>query len=436
MKVLIVGGGGREHALAWKLQQSPQVEAIFCAPGNAGTEALGQNVPLRPDDMRGLVQFAKENKIGLTVVGPDDPLATGLVDEFQKENLRIFGPTKSAARLESSKVFAKQMMRCAGVPTAMAGVFDNSRKACRFVDKLRYPIVIKADGLAAGKGVIIAPNPAAAMEAVEDMLDRGRFGAAGARVLIEEFLEGWECSLHVLVSGEHYKLLGTACDHKRLRDRNEGPNTGGMGAYSPAAAWDAALEKQFHEKIMHSLLRGLHDEKIEFFGLLFPGLMISGPTARVLEFNCRFGDPETQVILPRLKGDLLPLLEATIDGRLEELKIELDDRTAVTVVMASAGYPSKVDAGKEISGLEECAQMKDVVVFHAGTRRENGRVVSSGGRVLAVTALGETVAMARDRAYEAVAKIKFEGCQYRRDIALAAVGAKVEATDGAALPQR
>ncbi|HEY3662804.1 MAG TPA: phosphoribosylamine--glycine ligase [Chthoniobacterales bacterium] len=433
MKVLVVGGGGREHALAWKLRQSPQVEAIFCAPGNAGTEALGQNVALRPNDTRGLLQFAKENKIELTVVGPDDPLAAGLVDEFRMENLRIFGPTKSAARLESSKVFAKQVMRCAGVPTAMAGVFDNSKKACRFVEKLRYPIVIKADGLAAGKGVVIAENAASAMEAVADMLDRGRFGAAGSRVLIEEFLEGWECSLHVLVAGEDYKLLGTACDHKRLREGNEGPNTGGMGAYSPAAAWDAALGKQFEEKIVRPLLRGLRDEKIHFSGLLFPGLMISGQTARVLEFNCRFGDPETQVILPRLKGDLVPLLEATIDDRLDDVKIELDDRAAVTVVMASAGYPGNVEAGKEISGLEECAKMKDVVVFHAGTRRENGKTLTSGGRVLAVTALGDTVAAARDRAYEGVNKIDFEGCHYRRDIALAAVGAKVEATDGAAL---
>ncbi len=436
MKVLIVGGGGREHALAWKLQQSPEIDTIFCAPGNAGTEALGQNVPLRPDDTRGLVEFAKKNKIGLTVVGPDDPLAGGLVDEFQNEKLRIFGPTKSAARLESSKVFAKQVMRCASVPTAMAGVFENSKKACRFVEKLHYPIVVKADGLAAGKGVVIAPDAASAMEAVEDMLDRGRFGAAGSRVLIEEFLEGWECSLHVLVSGRHYQLLGTACDHKRLKEGNEGPNTGGMGAYSPAAAWNAELEKQFHEKIMQPLLRGLQDEKIQFSGLLFPGLMISGQTARVLEFNCRFGDPETQVILPRLQGDLLPLLEATIDGRLEEMKFEFDDRAAVTVVMASAGYPGKVDAGKEISGLEECAQMQDVVVFHAGTRRENGKTLSSGGRVLAVTALGLTVAAARDRAYEAVGKIRFEGCQFRHDIALGAVGAKVEATDGPALSQR
>ena len=325
----------------------PRVDAIFCAPGNAGTAELGENVPLLPNDSSGLLRFAKENQIGLTVVGPDDPLAAGLVDEFQKENLRIFGPGKAAARLEASKVFAKQLMRCAGVPTAMAGVFDDSRKACRFAEKLHYPVVIKADGLAAGKGVVIAPDAASAVEAISDMIDRRRFGEAGARVLIEEFLEGWECSLHVLVAGERYQLLGTACDHKRLNDGSQGPNTGGMGAYSPAVAWDADLEKQFHEKIMRSLLRGLRDEKIHFSGLLFPGLMISDGIARVLEFNCRFGDPETQVILPRLKGDLLPLLEATIDGRIDEVKIELDERPAVTVVMASAGYPGNVEAGRK-----------------------------------------------------------------------------------------
>ena len=436
MKVLIIGSGGREHALAWKLQQSPRVEAIFCAPGNAGTEQLGQNVPIAPNETSQLLQFARDNQIGLTVVGPDDPLAAGLVDEFQKANLRIFGPTKSAARLEASKVFAKQVMRNASVPTAMAGVFEESRKACRFAEKLHYPIVIKADGLAAGKGVIIAQDPAAAMEAIGDMLDRGRFGAAGARVLIEEFLEGWECSLHVLVAGDHYKVLGTACDHKRLRDGNEGPNTGGMGAYSPAADWSPALAAQFEEKIVRPLLRNLHDEKLHFSGLLFPGLMISYETARVLEFNCRFGDPETQVILPRLQGDLLPILEATIDGRLDEVQIALDPRPAVTVVMASAGYPGKVEAGQKISGLEECAQMENVIVFHAGTRREKDEIRTSGGRVLAVTALGETIAAARDLAYQAVGKIHFEGCQFRRDIALAAVRAKVEPTDGSSSAQR
>ncbi len=433
MRLLIVGGGGREHALAWKLKQSPQVEAVYCAPGNGGTEELGENVPIQPNQAADLVRFACEQKIDLTVVGPDNPLADGLVDKFAQDKLRIFGPNKSAARLEASKVFAKQLMRSAGVPTAMAGVFDDSRKACRFAEKLRYPIVVKADGLAAGKGVIIAPDAAAATEAIADMIDRGTFGAAGSKVLIEEFLEGWECSLHVMVSGERYKILGTACDHKRLRDGNEGPNTGGMGAYSPAAGWDAALKKQFEEKVMAPLLRRLGHEKVDFSGLLFPGLMISDHTARVLEFNCRFGDPETQVILPRLKGDLLPLLEATIDGRVDDLQIDLDPRTAVTVVMAAAGYPGQVEKGQKISGLADCARLENVQVFHAGTRREKGEVYTNGGRVLAVTALGENVAAARDLAYAAVDKIHFEGCQYRRDIALAAVGAKVETTDAAPL---
>ena len=436
MKLLVIGSGGREHALVWKLRQSSQVETIFCAPGNAGTEELGENIPVRVDDFDGLLHFATEKRIDLTVVGPDDPLALGLVDHFRKAGHRIFGPTKSAARLEASKVFAKNIMRRASIPTAMAGVFDDSREACRFVEKLHFPIVIKADGLAAGKGVIIAPDVQSASEAISDMIDRGRFGDAGARLLIEEFLEGWECSLHVFVTGEQFQVLGTACDHKRLYDGNEGPNTGGMGAYSPATLWTSQLGRDFEDKIMRPLLDALAQEKVHFSGLLFPGLMVDRQNARVLEFNCRFGDPETQVILPRLKGDLLPLLEATIDGRIGETTIDLDSRAAVAVVMSSAGYPGNVVKGKEISGLEECAGMKDVQIFHAGTRREKDTLVTNGGRVLAVTALGDTMAAARDLAYSAVSKIHFEGCHYRRDIALAAVGAKVEPTDAASGPQR
>ena len=316
----------------------------------------------------------------------------------------------------------------------MAGVFDDSKNASRFVEKLHYPVVIKADGLAAGKGVVIAADPARAREAISDMIDKGRFGAAGAQILIEEFLEGWECSLHLLVDGERYQLLGTACDHKRLNDGNQGPNTGGMGAYSPAVAWDATLEKHFREKIMQPILRALREEKLHFSGLLFPGLMISRGVNHVLEFNCRFGDPETQVVLPRLKSDLLPLLEATIDGRIDQMKIEMDDRKAVTVVMASAGYPGNVMAGKKISGLETVAKMPNVHVFHAGTRREKGEVFSSGGRVLAVTGLAETLAGARDLAYAAVSEIHFEGCHYRRDIALTGLPATVAPSDAASRP--
>ncbi len=436
MRLLIVGGGGREHALAWKLQQSPRAGEIFCAPGNAGTAELGENVDLAATDLVGLRNFARDNKIDFTVVGPDDPLAAGVVDIFREENLRVFGPVKSAARLEASKVFAKQIMRSTGVPTAMAGVFDETGKACRFVEKLRYPLVVKADGLAAGKGVVIAPDVEAACAAINDMLEHRRFGAAGERVLIEEFLEGWECSLHALVDGSSYRLLGTACDHKQLHDDNQGPNTGGMGAFSPAVGWSDDLEEQFEAKVMRPLLRGLRDEKVHFNGLLFPGLMINNGVARVLEFNCRFGDPEAQVILPRLKSDLLEVLEKTVDGQLESVPLTLDPRPAVTVVMASAGYPGKIETGKKISGLDECAKVENVKVFHAGTRRENGEVVTNGGRVLAVTALGDDLAAARDLAYAAVAKIDFEGAHYRRDIALAALPANLHATDVAPRTQR
>jgi phosphoribosylamine--glycine ligase len=429
VNILIVGGGGREHALAWKLRQSPRVEALFCAPGNAGTAALGTNLPILPNDFSGLADFARKEKIGLTVVGPDDPLGLGIVDEFHKHDLRIFGPTKAAARLESSKVFAKQLMRHAGIPTAMAGIFTDCRKACHFAEQMRYPVVIKADGLAAGKGVVIASDRASAEETLTDMIDRRRFGAAGAQVLIEEFLDGWECSLHVLVAGDQYRLLGAACDHKRLHEENRGPNTGGMGAYSPPVAWDLSLTKQFDEKIMQPLLGAMREEKVRFSGLLFPGLMICQGVPHVLEFNCRFGDPETQVILPRLKGDLLPLLEATIDGEIENVEIEMDERPAVTVVMASAGYPGKIETGKPISGLDQAEQMEDVRIFHAGTCKRDGTIQTSGGRVLSVTALGSSIAAARERAYEAVAKIRFEGCHYRRDIALTAVTAKVAPID-------
>jgi phosphoribosylamine--glycine ligase len=308
-------------------------------------------------------------------------------------------------------------MRCSGIPTAMAEAFEESAEALRFAEQLRYPIVIKADGLALGKGVIVASNAAEATEAIRAMMEKRKFGDAGRRVLIEEFLNGWECSLHALVDGDNYQMLATACDYKRACDGNEGANTGGMGAFSPADRWDRNLEAQAHEKIMKPLLRGLREDGIAFRGLLFPGLMVTKSGAHVPEFNCRFGDPETQVILPRLKGDLLPLLEATIDRRLPDVKIEWDECPAVTVVMASGGYPGNYETGKKISGLEECARLNDVHIFHAGTRRVNDEVVTAGGRVLAVTALGETLAHARERAYDAVSRIHFEGAFYRRDIA-------------------
>jgi phosphoribosylamine--glycine ligase len=421
MKILIVGSGGREHALAWKLKQSPYAERIFCAPGNAGTAEIGENVAISTNDLASLVRFTKENRIDLTVVGPDDPLAAGIVDLFAAEGLRIFGPTKTAARLESSKIFAKKLMHEQGIPTAQAGTFEHSDDALRFCDQLQFPIVIKADGLALGKGVIVASEPAAARSTIDEMMNQGRFGQAGRRVVIEEFLRGTECSLHALVDGVNYRLLQTARDHKRALDGNAGPNTGGMGAFSPANNWTAELEEQFHKKIMRPLLDGLYEKNITFRGLLYPGLMISAARARVLEFNCRFGDPETQAILPRMKSDLLPLLESTIDGNVDACTIEWDPRPAVTVVLASGGYPGKYQTGRVISGLGEAAKVDAVQVFHAGTKRVNGEIVTAGGRVLAVTALGSTIEVARARAYEAVSRIDFGNCHYRRDIALNAV---------------
>jgi len=417
MNLLVIGSGGREHALVWKLRQSPSVERIFCAPGNAGTAQISENIPIPANNLPELVQFAKQNRIGLTVVGPDDPLAAGVVDLFAAEGLRIFGPTKAAARLESSKIFAKELMREQGIPTAAARTFERSDEAQRYCDGLRFPIVIKADGLALGKGVIIAPDAVNADVTIDAMMEKGQFGEAGRRVVIEEFLRGSECSLHALVDGTNFQMLATARDHKRAYDGDLGPNTGGMGAFSPANNWNESAQAQFEEKIMQPLLMGLREKRVVFRGLLFPGLMINAEGAHVLEFNCRFGDPETQAILPRLKSDLLPLLEATIDGTLNHVNIEWDRRTSVTVVLASGGYPEKYETGRKITGLAAAA-LDDVYLFHAGTRVANGDIVTSGGRVIAITALGETLELARNRAYQAAERIYFEGCHYRRDIAL------------------
>jgi phosphoribosylamine---glycine ligase len=421
VKILVIGGGGREHALTWKLKQSSGVDRIFCAPGNAGTAQLAENVAISVSDLPALVRFAKENRVGLTVVGPDDPLAVGIVDLFLAEGLRIFGPSKAAARIESSKIFAKELMRKEGIPTARAGTFDRSDDAILFCDELRFPIVIKVDGLALGKGVIIAPDAESARSTIDDMMNQGRFGEAGRRVVVEEFLRGTECSLHALVDGKNYRLLESARDHKRALDGDVGPNTGGMGAFSPADNWSSKLQSQFEEEIMRPVLGGLLAEGITFRGLLYPGLMITEAGARVLEFNCRFGDPETQAILPRMKSDLLPFLEATIDGKIDNYSIEWEQRPAVTIVLASGGYPGKYETGKSISGLDEAAKLDGLQIFHAGTKQLSGEIVTAGGRVLAVTALGSTIAEARSRAYEAVARIHFENCHYRRDIALTAV---------------
>lgn len=425
MKILVIGSGGREHALAWKLRQSPQVERIFCAPGNSGTSEIAENVAIPATDLKGLLRFAKENRIGLTVVGPDDPLAAGIVDLFTAEKLRAFGPTKSAARIEASKIFAKELMRAQKVPTAEANTFSDSKEAVRYCERVKFPIVIKADGLALGKGVTIAADPTTARSAIDEMMNKLRFGDAGRRIVIEEFLSGTECSLHALVDGRNYLLLESARDHKRALDGDQGANTGGMGAFSPANNWNSKLKAQFEKQIIRPLLRGLLQNGVKFRGLLYPGLMITSEGPRVLEFNCRFGDPETQALLPRMKSDLLPLLEATIDGTIDRCAIEWDMRAAVTVVLASAGYPAKYETGKPISGLEDAAKLEDIHIFHAGTRRVNGQIETAGGRVLAITALGSTLEHARERAYDAVSRIHFENCHYRRDIALGAVAANI-----------
>jgi phosphoribosylamine--glycine ligase len=421
MRILVIGSGGREHALTWKLRQSPHADQIFCAPGNAGTGDIAENVAIPVSDLTALVRFAKENRVDLTVVGPDDPLAAGIVDLFRRENLRVFGPSKSAARIESSKIFAKELMRSQKIPTADARTFSNSSEALRYCEHSRFPIVIKADGLALGKGVVIAADAATARSTIDEMMNQARFGDAGRRIIVEEFLRGTECSLHALVDGKNYVLLESSRDHKRALDGDQGPNTGGMGAFSPANNWNRKLQSQFDTEIMKPLLRGFLEEGVTFRGLLYPGLIITGDGPRVLEFNCRFGDPETQVLLPRMKSDLLPLLEATIDGKIEVSAIEWDTRAAVTVVLASGGYPGKYESGKLISGLDQAAKLEDVQIFHAGTKRDGSDVKTVGGRVLAVTALGSKLETARARAYEAVSRIDFENCYYRRDIALNAV---------------
>lgn len=417
MKILVLGSGGREHALVWKLRQSPRNPALYCAPGNAGTGQLATNVPIKITEQQKLVEFAKSEGIDLTVVGPDDALAAGIVDLFQKHGLRIFGPTQSGARLESSKVFAKEFMERHGIPTAKSGSFSDSSEAQRFCQKATHPIVVKADGLALGKGVIIARNSWESGLAVHEIMDARKFGDAGKQVLIEEFLEGEECSIHALVDGSSYLLFPAAQDHKRALDGDQGLNTGGMGTFSPPSKLlTPELEERVRREVLDPFIAGLKKDGLDFRGMLFPGLMVTADGPKVLEFNCRFGDPETQVLLTRLDSDLVELLEATIDGRLAEVKASWKPESAVCVVMASQGYPGSYPSGKVITGLEKSPD--GVTVFHAGTRQENGKVLTAGGRVLGVTALAPDLAAARQRAYAAVDGIDFEGRQFRRDIAV------------------
>src|SRR5262245_37002508 len=421
MNVLVVGKGGREHALVWKLAQSPRAQKVFCAPGNAGTAIDGTNVPFDGTDFDRLARFCKKEAVGLVVIGPEDPLALGLADYLRARGVKVFGPSQAAARVEASKVFAKQLMRHADVPTAEFRVFDHPDPARTYVETRDYPVVVKADGLAAGKGVIVCKDTAEALKAVDRVMVREEFGAkAGRQVVVEKKLDGEELSLLALVSGRTILPLPPTQDHKAVFDGDKGPNTGGMGAYCPAPAGTVELVAQAESAVFVPTVHAMKRGRFPFNGVLFAGLMLTNQGLRVLEFNCRFGDPETQPLLMRLKTDLLDLLEAVADERLGELSeaaIAWDPRPAVCVVLASAGYPGKIETGKVITGLDAAAKLPDVTVFHAGTKVVGDRVVTDGGRVLGVTALGDDLAAAKARAYEAVKRISFPGMHYRNDIA-------------------
>lgn len=416
MKVLVIGNGGREHAIVWKLAQDSCAPEIFCAPGNAGTQSLATNLPIGAEDVAGIVAWAREHRPDLTVVGPEAPLCAGVTDALEAEGLKVFGPSRAAAALEGSKAFSKDVMEAAGVPTARFRVYRDSAAAIAGLDAFSLPVVVKADGLAAGKGVVIAQTRAEAETALREMLDGGRFGAAGAEVVVEEFLEGEEASVFALCDGERVVLLPAAQDHKRVFDHDEGPNTGGMGAYTPAPIATPEVMAFTKERIVLPVLRELKRRGIVYKGVLFCGLMIGPKGVNVLEFNCRFGDPETEVVLPSVASDLIPVLLACAEGRLQEALVTLRSEAAATVVMAAPGYPGSYPKGLVISGLAE-AEKTGCTVFHAGTAVKDGQVVTAGGRVLTVTAFGKDLRAAVAAAYEGVSKIHFEGAHYRRDIA-------------------
>ncbi|MCA9482393.1 MAG: phosphoribosylamine--glycine ligase [Nitrospina sp.] len=415
MNILIIGGGGREHALAWKIAQSPKVDRIYCAPGNAGTATVAENIDIGAEDIDRLLDFARVEDIGLTVVGPEAPLVAGIVDRFEEHGLRIFGPSALAAKLEGSKVFSKNLMQKYGIPTAEFRSFTDADHAIRYVEE-RGPVVVKADGLAAGKGVILCENAKEARAAVQKIMQDRAFGDAGGRVVIEEWMRGREVSLLALCDGKTALPLEGAEDHKAVYDGDTGPNTGGMGAYSPAPIFTDALREQVLNEIMLPTVRAMEQEGAPYKGILYAGLMITDAGPRVLEFNARMGDPETQPLMVRMRSDLVPLMEACIDGTLDGCEIGWDPGASVCVVMASGGYPDSYEKGKPITGIENAQAVEGVTVFHAGTKRQDGQVVTSGGRVLGVTALAPDVPSAIEKAYSAVEKIHWEGVHFRRDI--------------------
>jgi phosphoribosylamine---glycine ligase len=417
MKILVIGSGGREHALVWKISQSAKVRKIFCAPGNAAVGELAEIVPIGSEQIEKLTDFAATEQIDLTVVGPELPLTLGIVDLFEQRGLKIFGPNRQAAQLEGSKAFAKEVLRDNGIPTAAFGTFTDALAAKSFIATQKTPIVVKADGLAAGKGVLICSTRAAADAAVDEILVTKAFGAAGEKVVIEEFLEGEEASFMVLTDGEHVLPLASSQDHKRVFDHDQGPNTGGMGAYSPAPVVTPEVHRRILVDILSPLLAGLKKKNICYRGLIYVGLMITQDGPKVLEFNVRFGDPECQPIMMRLKSDLVELMEAAIDGRLDGFHADWHEDSAVCVVLAASGYPGTYDKGREIRGLEKLRGWSSGFVFHAGTAKESSRWVTNGGRVLGVTARGKDITAAVDEAYRAVHEISWDGMHYRKDIA-------------------
>ena len=418
MKILVVGSGAREHTLVWKLAQSPKVTEIYVAPGNAGTAKIAQNLDIKADDNEGLLKFARDNHIELTVIGPEQPLANGIVDLFTKNGMAVFGPTQQAAEIETSKVFAKDLMQRHGIPCAQSASFSDLEKAKEYLQGQKPPIVVKADGLAAGRGVVIAATIEEAEQTVTAMMQSKIFGASGARVVIEEYLEDREMSFFVFTDGRTIAPTVPACDYKRIYDDNKGPNTGGMGSYSPPQFYNIVLGDIIMKTIMLPVLLALEDDKRRYKGALYGGLMISrNNTPKVIEFNARLGDPETQVVLPRLQTDLVDIMLAVVNNTLDQVPLQFDDKACVGVVMASGGYPGTYKTGYPISGLDDVD--KDVMVFHAGTRiNPEGQVLTSGGRVLTVAAQGKSYTEAREKVYDNISRISFEDCYYRKDIAL------------------
>ena len=416
MKILVVGGGGREHAIVWKLSKSSKVSKIYCAPGNAGTSELSENVNIKPTDIETLVAFAKQKSIDLTIIGMDDPLMLGIVDRFQEEGLRVFGPTKKAATIEGSKAFSKELMKKYNIPTAGYEIFDNSEDALEYLKTSKYPIVLKADGLALGKGVLICNTLEEAEEGVASIMVDKKFGDAGNTLVVEEFMTGREVSVLAFCDGENIATMTSAQDHKRAKDGDKGLNTGGMGTFSPSPFYTEEIHNFCEENIYKPTMKAMKSEGRDFVGILFVGLMITSDGTKVLEYNARFGDPEAQVVLPRLKNDLVDVVEACIDGKLDEITLEFTDDAAVCVVLASDGYPVSYDKGLEINGLDYFEDKESYFCFHAGTKKSNDKVLTNGGRVLGVVAKGDDLKKARENAYKAVEEVSFDNKYYRTDI--------------------